>query len=73
MDIAGSNVTLANLFLSAFILYRQHHQAVVVLNNPGMANPEISKIIGEQWRHLSDEEKNKWKALAEVSLRCKYF
>jgi HMG box factor len=38
-----------------------------------MANPEISKIIGEQWRHLSDEEKNKWKALAEVSLRCKYF
>lgn len=32
-----------------------------------MANPEISKVIGEQWRQLSEEEKSKWKALAEVS------
>jgi HMG box factor, other len=32
-----------------------------------MANPDISKVIGEQWRQLSEEEKSKWKALAEVS------
>lgn len=32
-----------------------------------MANPEISKVIGEQWRSLSEDEKSKWKALAEVS------
>ncbi|KAJ5605648.1 hypothetical protein N7510_008429 [Penicillium lagena] len=50
---------------NAFILYRQHYQAVVVAHNPGLANPEISKIIGEQWRSLSEEEKAKWKALAE--------
>ncbi|KAJ5109012.1 hypothetical protein N7456_005687 [Penicillium angulare] len=50
---------------NAFILYRQHYQAAVVAHNPGMANPDISKIIGEQWRNLSEEEKSKWKALAE--------
>lgn len=35
--------------------------------NPGLANPEISKIIGEQWRALPEEAKKEWKALAEVS------
>lgn len=52
----------------AFILYRQHYQAMVVAHNPGLANPEISKIIGEQWRSLSEDDKSKWKALAEVRL-----
>ncbi|KAJ5637711.1 hypothetical protein N7490_007590 [Penicillium lividum] len=50
---------------NAFILYRQHYQATVVAHNPGMANPDISKIIGVQWRNLSEEEKSKWKTLAE--------
>lgn len=39
---------------------------MVVAHNPGLANPEISKIIGEQWRSLSDDDKGKWRALAEV-------
>ncbi|KAL9624949.1 MAG: hypothetical protein Q9160_000996 [Pyrenula sp. 1 TL-2023] len=50
---------------NAFILYRQHHQAAVVIQHPGLANPEISKIIGEQWKRLPDKQKNEWKALAE--------
>ncbi|KAK3117429.1 slightly ste11-like protein [Teratosphaeriaceae sp. CCFEE 6253] len=50
---------------NAFILYRQHHQAQVVSQHPGLANPEISKIIGEQWQNQAIEIKNKWKALAE--------
>ncbi|KAI9697306.1 MAG: hypothetical protein M1836_004870 [Candelina mexicana] len=50
---------------NAFILYRQHYQASVVAQNPGLANPEISKIIGEQWRQQSGETKNEWKVLAE--------
>nr|OQO21776.1 hypothetical protein B0A51_12783 [Rachicladosporium sp. CCFEE 5018] len=49
----------------AFILYRQHHQAKVVAQHPGLANPDISKIIGEQWRNQPNEVKNEWKALAE--------
>lgn len=57
---------MVNLVCTAFILYRQHYQAQVVAHNPGMANPDISKIIGGQWRSLSDEEKAKWRELAEV-------
>ena len=53
-------------FFVAFILYRQHYQAQVVAQNPGLANPEISKIIGEQWREQEPEVKSDWKRLAEV-------
>ncbi len=49
----------------AFILYRQHHQGQVAQNNPGLANPEISKIIGELWREEPEERKGDWKRLAE--------
>lgn len=50
---------------NAFILYRQHYQANVVAQHPGLANPEISKIIGEQWRNEAEEVKSEWKGLAE--------
>ncbi|OAX84824.1 hypothetical protein ACJ72_00816 [Emergomyces africanus] len=50
---------------NAFILFRQHFQAAVVAQNPGLANPEISKIIGEKWRTLPTESKQDWKNLAE--------
>ncbi|QIW97742.1 hypothetical protein AMS68_003260 [Peltaster fructicola] len=50
---------------NAFILYRQHHQAKVIAEHPGLANPEISKIIGEQWRNQPADVKNEWKRLAE--------
>ena len=52
--------------MAAFILYRQHYQAAVVAQNPGLANPDISKIIGEQWRKLPQDTKDEWKALSEV-------
>ncbi|MCJ1472092.1 hypothetical protein MMC13_000739 [Lambiella insularis] len=50
---------------NAFILYRQHYQASVVAEHPGLANPEISKIIGNHWRDSSKETRNHWKLLAE--------
>ncbi|KAL8730281.1 MAG: hypothetical protein Q9166_004164 [cf. Caloplaca sp. 2 TL-2023] len=50
---------------NAFILYRQHHQAHVVAQNPGLANPEISKVIGDHWRQSPPEIKQHWKNLAE--------
>lgn len=53
--------------LLAFILFRQHHQAAVVNQHPGLANPEISKIIGDAWRVASSDIKAHWKRLAEVS------
>lgn len=51
---------------NAFILYRQHHNAGVVAQNPGLANPGISKVIGELWRNESAEEKERWKTFAKV-------
>ncbi|KAL8839793.1 MAG: hypothetical protein Q9170_001604 [Blastenia crenularia] len=50
---------------NAFILYRQHNQAHVVAQNPGLANPEISKVIGDHWRQSPPEVKAHWKNLAE--------
>ncbi|KAL8890413.1 MAG: hypothetical protein Q9215_002442 [Flavoplaca cf. flavocitrina] len=50
---------------NAFILYRQHHQARVVAQNPGLANPDISKVIGDHWRQAPPEIKQHWKSLAE--------
>ncbi|ETS77571.1 hypothetical protein PFICI_11445 [Pestalotiopsis fici W106-1] len=50
---------------NAFILYRQHHQASVAAQHPGLANPEISKLIGEKWREQPEEVKDSWKRLAE--------
>ncbi|KAI9892097.1 MAG: hypothetical protein M1814_001803 [Vezdaea aestivalis] len=49
----------------AFMLYRQHFQASIVAQNPGLANPDISKIIGQQWRDESQELRAQWDALAE--------
>lgn len=51
---------------AAFILFRQHQQASIIAQNPGIPNPEVSKIIGEQWRGLSAEAKEEWNLLAEV-------
>ncbi|CEI69060.1 hypothetical protein FVEN_g4173 [Fusarium venenatum] len=50
---------------NAFILYRQHHQAQVVARNPNLSNPDISKIIGEQWKDEPQEVKDNWKGLAD--------
>ncbi|PKS12205.1 hypothetical protein jhhlp_001504 [Lomentospora prolificans] len=49
----------------AFILYRQHHQAAVTAQHPGLPNPDVSKIIGEQWRNEEGQIKDYWKNLAE--------
>ncbi|OAK98100.1 hypothetical protein IQ06DRAFT_279168 [Phaeosphaeriaceae sp. SRC1lsM3a] len=50
---------------NAFILYRQHHQQAIITRNPGLNNPDISKIIGEQWKAESEESKKVWQDLAQ--------
>ncbi|KAF2689063.1 hypothetical protein K458DRAFT_123371 [Lentithecium fluviatile CBS 122367] len=51
---------------NAFILYRQHHQHAIVARNPGLSNPEISKIIGENWKAEPEDTKKIWQDLAQV-------
>jgi len=55
--------------MPAFILYRQHFQAGILAKNPALTNPEISKIVGEQWNSQPIEVKEHWKKLAEVCSR----
>lgn len=62
------NKTFGLTLFIAFILYRKHHQANILAQNPGLTNPEISKLIGEQWKNTNPEVKKEWKALAEVSV-----
>ncbi|KAI9865604.1 MAG: hypothetical protein M1824_002345 [Vezdaea acicularis] len=50
---------------NAFMLYRQHFQSAIVAQNPGLANPEVSKIIGKQWREEPAEVREQWDSLAE--------
>ncbi|EUC31712.1 hypothetical protein COCCADRAFT_38231 [Bipolaris zeicola 26-R-13] len=50
---------------NAFILYRQHHQQAIIARNPGLNNPDISKIIGEQWKTEPEERKKIWQDLAQ--------
>ncbi|RVX75701.1 hypothetical protein B0A52_00057 [Exophiala mesophila] len=51
---------------NSFILFRQAQQANIIAQNPGIPNPEVSKIIGKQWQHLSAEAKEEWNTLAEL-------
>ncbi|PQE04838.1 HMG box protein [Rutstroemia sp. NJR-2017a BBW] len=53
------------VFVNQIQRYHDLETAQVVAQNPGLANPEISKIIGGQWRELDPEAKEEWKSLAE--------
>ncbi|CAG8506339.1 1057_t:CDS:1 [Gigaspora rosea] len=50
---------------NSFILYRQHHHPLILNQHPGINNSEISRIIADHWRNLSDQEKDEWKRKAE--------
>ncbi|KMQ47016.1 hypothetical protein A7C99_0540 [Trichophyton rubrum] len=50
---------------NAFILFRQHLQSSVVAENPGLPNPDISKIIGKIWKGLPLKEQEPWKKHAD--------
>jgi NADPH2 dehydrogenase len=54
---------------NAFILFRQHQHSIVVRENPGKNNPEVSKIIGGQWRSLTQKDKDFWIQLADEEKR----
>lgn len=45
---------------NAFILFRQHQHGLIAKDFPGKTNPELSKIIGEQWRGLSLRDREYW-------------
>ncbi|CAG8459783.1 6467_t:CDS:2 [Paraglomus brasilianum] len=50
---------------NSFILYRQHHHPLILNQNPGINNSEISRIVADHWKNLSEEEREEWKRKAE--------
>lgn len=54
------------IVVTAFILYRQYHSAEISRRSPQLSNPEISKIIGSNWRNETPEGRKTWKDYAEV-------
>lgn len=50
---------------NSFILYRQHHHHAVHAANPGIPNPQISRIIANMWKAETPDVRGQYKALAE--------
>ena len=49
-----------------YFAYAASRRAEVSAKNPGMAAPGLAKIMGAEWRKLSDSEKAKWTAQAKA-------
>ncbi|KAI4702563.1 hypothetical protein J4E81_002927 [Alternaria sp. BMP 2799] len=45
--------------------YRVREMQAITARNPGLNNPDISKIIGEQWKAEGEEQKKVWQDLAQ--------
>lgn len=43
--------------MSAFLYFSQTKRSEIKTDNPDMKNTEVSRILGELWRNLSDEER----------------
>jgi hypothetical protein len=49
-----------------YFAYAATRRAEVSAKNPGKPAPELAKIMGAEWRKLSEGEKAKWTAVAKA-------
>lgn len=60
--------------MNAFMIFSKRHRAMVHQRHPNQDNRTVSKILGEWWYALPQEEKQKYHDLAHqvtsVSLVC---
>ncbi|KAJ3137361.1 hypothetical protein HDU90_002148 [Geranomyces variabilis] len=54
---------------NSWILYRQEKHPIVLAQNEGITNNEISKVVAEWWRNEPDDVKNVYKCRAEEERR----
>ncbi|KAI8904918.1 hypothetical protein DFJ77DRAFT_443834 [Powellomyces hirtus] len=54
---------------NSWILYRQEKHPIVLAQNEGISNNEISKVVAEWWKKEPDEVKNVYKSRAEEERR----
>ncbi|KAI9888791.1 MAG: hypothetical protein M1814_006296 [Vezdaea aestivalis] len=50
---------------NSFILYRQYYHPIVVADNPGIHNNDVSRIVGAKWKDETLAIKNHFKTLAD--------
>ena len=50
---------------NSFMLWTQTYRKKLFETNPTLKNAEISKLLGQQWKHLSSEEKQIYKDKSE--------
>lgn len=51
--------------MSAFLMFAQNRRAELRRKNPAMKNTEVSQILGEMWRNMSDDERQPFVAQEE--------
>lgn len=54
--------------LNAYMLYCKEHRRRVVDNHPNLKLGQVSKLLAEEWKSLSDEEKSKYKKMQQDGL-----
>jgi hypothetical protein len=50
--------------LSAYMLYNNHRRPILRAEHPELILPDISRLIGDEWKKLSDNQRNVWKEKA---------
>jgi len=46
------------------MLYNNFRRPVLQQEHPDLSLPDLSKLIGEEWKNMSDDSKNTWKEKA---------
>lgn len=54
------NTTGTKPLTSGFLVFASYNRKAMHASNPGMGFGEISRILGERWRQMDAEEKQKW-------------
>ena len=52
---------------TAYMMFCETKRPEVKAKNPSARVPQLGKLLGEQWRKLSNGEKEKWKAKAAAA------
>lgn len=51
--------------LSAYMLLNNFRRPVLQAEHPDLSLPDLSKLIGEEWKNMFEEQKNVWKEKAK--------
>nr|P40625.1 RecName: Full=High mobility group protein; AltName: Full=Non-histone chromosomal protein [Tetrahymena pyriformis]prf//1506384A chromosomal protein HMG [Tetrahymena pyriformis] len=57
--------------LSAFFLFKQHNYDQVKKENPNAKITELTSMIAEKWKHVTEKEKKKYEGLQQEA-KAKY-